>query len=63
MEANALYLTYIENQAAQADPVNRQGSFYESPQAATPTTIYLQTNAALDDISNQNVSAPSTGVR
>jgi prepilin-type N-terminal cleavage/methylation domain-containing protein len=66
MEKNARHLIYIENQAAQFDPDPRisgsGGSFFELPQS-TATTVFLQINAAADDISNHNVSAPSTGVR
>ncbi len=64
MEANALSLIYIENQASQSDPVrDNKYAFLEVPNTSTATYLYLQQNAGLDDISNHNVSAPTTGVR
>ena len=76
IENNTKLLLMIENQASQTDPnlANRAGHFYEVPNgysssasgfSTTPTgtTLYLQSNAGLDDISNHNNSAPSTGVR
>ena len=67
IETNNSRLLLIENQASQTDPTGRTGSFFEIPNgtstAATTVTVYLQNNAGLDDISNHNTSAPSTGVR
>lgn len=67
-EMNAELLLMIENQAAQSDPYPRMntsisGHFYEIPDGATSTTRFLQVSAGVDDISNQNISAPGTGVR
>ncbi len=62
MEKHAQWLTFIENQAAQADPSGRTGSFWEVP-SNSMTTTYLQNEAGIDDISNHNLSSPSTGVR
>jgi prepilin-type N-terminal cleavage/methylation domain-containing protein len=64
-EVNALYLNYIENQAAVCDPVARRGTgaFWEIPDAGNATTHYLQTSANGDDITNHNISGISTGVR
>ncbi len=64
LQKNVQNLIYIENQAAQSDPTARSGSFYEVPAATSNTVgIFLQTDAALDDISNHNIQSPSTGVR
>ena len=71
MERNALSLIFVENQAAQSEPnidssissFVRTGSFYEVPNLSSPTTIFLQTNVGLDDISNHNIQATGTGVR
>ena len=64
IEFNAFKLIYIENQASQSDPTVRSGAFLELPDISTsPTTIFLQSNAGLDDISNHNIQAPSSGVR
>jgi len=73
VEANALSLIFNENQAAQFSPLGRTGSFLEvcptpsstpqPPYDVMATTLYIQGNAKLDDISNHNIQAPSTGVR
>jgi prepilin-type N-terminal cleavage/methylation domain-containing protein len=63
MEQNALALIYIENQAAVSNPGARTGTFLEIPDTSTVTTTYLQTSASSDDITNHNISGPSTGVR
>ena len=75
IEQNVTSLVLIENQASQSDPTfdktlptpGRTGAFFQIPNGSTTTvtstTIYLQNNAGLDDISNHNTSAPSTGVR
>ena len=68
---NVSALVLIENQASQSDPSfaktlstpGRTGIFYEIPNFSTSTSQYLRNNAGLDDISNHNTSAPSTGVR
>ena len=75
MAVNSQYLTLIENQAAQEDPFPitetpnpasaRTGSFFEIVPGAggSKVSAYLQTIAGTDDITNQNISAPGTGVR
>ena len=63
MDINSQALLFIENQASQTDPTKRTGSFLEVPDASTATTVYLQTNAGLDDITNQNLQTSSSGVR
>ncbi len=63
METNALRLIFNENQASQSDPNSRTGVFFEVPDASSSTTIFLQTNVGLDDISNHNIQAPGSGVR
>ena len=63
MEINALRLIFNENQALQSDPALRTGSFFEVPDASSSTTRYLQKDVGLDDISNHNIQAPSSGVR
>ncbi len=64
MEANTLSLIFIENQASQTNPSARSGSFFEIPDTGpSATTVFLQTNVGLDDISNHNIQTPGTGVR
>ena len=64
MEANALALIYIENQASVSNPLARSGSFFETPDASvSSTTVYLSKTANSDDITNHNISGISTGVR
>ena len=65
MDQNTALLLFIENQASQTDPSpqRRTGSFYEVPDASTATTVFLQGNVGLDDITNQNLQTPSSGVR
>ncbi len=64
MEANALALIYIENQASVSNPLARSGSFFETPDASvSSTTVYLSRTANSDDITNHNISGISTGVR
>lgn len=69
MEANALALIYVENQAAVSDPVWRlgtgSGSFFEIPAPYTNATAstYLSTTSNVDDITNHNLAGISTGVR
>jgi len=64
MGQNAQRLILIENQAGQSDPnpSSRTGSFFEVP-SGSATTGFLQANATLDDISNHNLQAVTTGVR
>ena len=65
-EQNALWLNYIENQAAVSDPTARSGSFFEIPDTGTSNataTTYLYGVANSDDITNHNISGISTGVR
>ncbi len=65
VESNALSLLYIENQASQADPLNRLGSFLEAPASAGSNALstFLALDASTDDVSNHNIQAPTTGVR
>ncbi len=65
VDGHSLALNYIENQAAQADPLGRSGSFLETPSnpANSAVSNFLATDASTDDISNHNLSAPTTGVR
>ena len=66
MADNTARLLFIENQASQSDPSARTGSFFEVPNNGSnlnSTTIFLQTNVGLDDISNHNIQATGTGVR
>jgi prepilin-type N-terminal cleavage/methylation domain-containing protein len=68
MQQSAWALLFIENQASVSDPVitastGRTGSFFETPDTGSVTTLYLQKNATMDDITNHNISGPTTGVR
>lgn len=69
MDQNTALLVFIENQAAQSDPQRRTGSFYEKPDppdlntSPSATTVYLQNNVGLDDVTNHNLQTPSSGVR
>jgi hypothetical protein len=71
MASNAAALLFIENQASVSDPSARTGSFFEVPDSTVSSsngvpdsiTFFLQTNAITDDITNHNISGPSTGVR
>jgi len=57
---NALNLVRIENQAARLNPI-RTGTNSQGVTPLDPTSLYLQ-DVSLDDISNQNVQGPGTGV-
>ena len=65
VEGNSLLLNFIESQASQADPLGRSGAFLEQPLTAGSSAVstFLATDATTDDISNHNLSAPTTGVR
>ena len=63
MQQNALNLITIENQAAVSDPTLRTGTYSQVPDTASALTTFLQQNANSDDITNHNISGPSTGVR
>ncbi len=65
VEGNTMVLNYIESQASQADPLNRSGSFLEIPASSGNSAVstFLTLDASTDDISNHNLSAPTTGVR
>ncbi len=67
IQQNAQALILVENQARVSDPTVYSGSFHEIPDypnaGGTNLTTYLQGTAVLDDITNHNISGPSTGVR
>ena len=68
IQVNTQYLTLIENQASQTDPLDRSGAFSQNPTTSTTgigftTTQYLRNIAGTDDITNHLISAPGTGVR
>ena len=65
IEQNAQKLIYIENQAAVSDPNARSGVYFQIPDtgSGTTATTYLNQQANADDITNQNISGISTGVR
>ncbi len=65
---DATLINWCEGQAAQVEFNGRAGTFLEqvySPNnvVSSPTSLYLQTIAGLDDISNHALSAPGTGAK
>jgi prepilin-type N-terminal cleavage/methylation domain-containing protein len=60
---DAQLVNWCESQAAQVEFTGRTGVFHEqvAPVLTTPTSLYLQQNSGLDDISNHALSAPGTG--
>jgi hypothetical protein len=62
---DAHLVNWCESQAAQVEYSGRTGAFLEqvSPVLTTATSLWLQQNAGLDDISNHALSAPGTGAK